>query len=144
MLSNEVFDEVYTIVKQAMKDLEIIDSRGTSVAKYPNLNYARALHELEDTKLPCLLMRQIGAPQIGNDLMRDAQHGVNSTFQVESCSDVSYDEAYQIMNDAGDIFVKLGYALTFGVEEMPTNSPSLWRFVARFNRVVGGQDILTL
>ena len=143
MLSNEVFDKVYTIVKAAMSDLEIVvDSK--VVAKWANLNYARAIHELEEATLPCLLIRQIGAPQIGNDLMRTSQNGVNSTFQVESTSDVSYEDAYDIMNDAGDIFIKLGYALTYGIEEMPTNSPSLWRFVARFNRIVGGQDVLTL
>ena len=144
MLSNEVFDKVYTIVKQAMKDLEITDSKGRSVPKWATLKYARSLHELEATTLPCLLIRQIGAPQVGDDLMRNAQNGVDSTFQVEVTSSVSYDEAYDVMNDAGDIFIRLGYSLIYGIQEVPTDSPSLWRFVARFNRVVGGQDVLTL
>lgn len=143
MLSNDVFDKVYTIVKAAMSDLEIIVDDKV-VAKWANLNYARAIHELENTTLPCLYIRQIGAPQVGNDLMHNVQNGVDSTFQVETVSDVSYEEAYDIMNDAGDIFIKLGYGLTYGIEEMSTNSPSLWRFVARFNRIVGGQDALTL
>lgn len=144
MLSNEVFDKVFTIVKQAMKDLEITNSKGNTVQKWKTLKYARSLHELEATSLPCLLMRQIGSPQIGDDLMRISQNGVYSTFQVEVTSSVSYDEAYDIMNDAGDIFIQLGYSLIYGIQEIPTESPSLWRFVARFNRVVGGQDTLTL
>lgn len=144
MLSNEVFDKVFTIVEQAMKDIEITDSKGRSVPKYKNLKCARGLHELETTSLPCLLMTQIGAPQIGDDLLRKSQNGVNSTFQVLVTSSVSYDEAYDIINDAGDIFIQLGYALTYGIQELNTDSPSIWRFVARFNRVVGGQDVLTL
>lgn len=144
MLSNEVFDKVFTIVKYAMADLEIVDGRGVSVPKWADLFYARSDHELIDTHLPCLSMRQIGAPQIGNDLMRDTQNGVNSTFQVDAYSNKSYDEAYSIMNDAGDVFIRLGYALTYGVEEMPTNSESLWRFTARFNRVIGANETLAL
>ena len=144
VLSNEVFDKVFTIVKYAMADLEIVDGRGVSVPKWADLFYARSDHELIDTHLPCLSMRQIGAPQIGNDLMRDTQNGVNSTFQVDAYSNKSYDEAYSIMNDAGDVFIRLGYALTYGVEEMPTNSESLWRFTARFNRVIGANETLAL
>ena len=144
MLSNEVFDKVFTIVKYAMADLEIVDGRGVSVPKWADLFYARSDHELIDTHLPCLSMRQIGAPQIGNDLMRDTQNGVNSTFQVDAYSNKSYDEAYSIMNDAGDVFIRLGYALTYGVEEMPTDSESLWRFTARFNRVIGANETLAL
>ena len=144
MLSNEVFDKVFTIVKYAMGDLEIIDGRGVSVPKWADLFYARSDHELIDTQLPCLSMVQISAPQIGNDLMRDTQNGVDSTFQVDAYSNKSYDEAYSIMNDAGDVFIRLGYALTFGFQEMPTDSESLWRFTARFNRVVGANETLAL
>lgn len=144
MLSNEVFDKVYTIVKQAMKDLEITNKKGVSVPKWSTLKYARSLHELEATSLPCLLMQQIGSNQIGDDLMRNVQNGVDSTFQVVVTSSVSYDEAYNIINDAGDIFIQLGYSLIYGITELNTESPSLWRFVARFNRVVGGQDTLSL
>jgi len=144
VLSNEVFEKVFTIVKYAMDDLEIVDGRGVSVPKWADLFYAQSDHELIDTHLPCLSMRQIGAPQIGNDLMRDTQNGVNSTFQVDAYSNKSYDEAYSIMNDAGDIFIRLGYALTYGVEEMPTKSESLWRFTARFNRVIGANETLAL
>ena len=144
MFSNEVFDKVFTIVKYAMADLEIVDGRGVSVPKWADLFYARSEHELIDTSLPCLSMRQIGAPQIGNDLMRDTQNGVDSTFQVDAYSNKSYDEAYNIMNDAGDIFIRLGYALRFGIQEMPTDSESLWRFTARFNRVIGANETLAL
>jgi len=144
VLSNEVFDKVFTIVKQAMKDLEITDSKGRTVQKWKTLKCARSLHEVESISLPCLFMRQIGSTQIGDDLLRKSQNGIDSTFQVEVTSSVSYDEAYNIINDAGDIFNQLGYSLSFGVQEVSTDSPSLWRFVARFNRVVGGQDELTL
>ena len=143
MLSNEVFDKVYTIVKYAMGDLEIVVD-GKSVPKWADLFYARSEHELKETSLPCLSMRQIGAPQVGNDLMRDTQNGVNSTFQVDVYSNKSYDEAYDILNDAGDIFIRLGYALTYGFEEIPTSSESLWRFTARFNRVIGANETLAL
>lgn len=142
MLSNEVFDKVFTIVKYAMKDLEI-EVDGESVPKWADLFYARSSQDLDDTSLPCLYMRQIGAPQIGMDLMRDVQNGVNSTFQVDSISNRSYDEAFEIINDAGDFFIKLGYALTYE-QELPTGTPSIWRFVARFNRVVGANDVLAL
>lgn len=143
MLSNEVFDKVYTIVKYAMGDLEI-EVNGESVPKWADLFYARSDHEINDTSLPCLYMQQIGAPQVGNDLMRTTQNGVDSTFQIESTSNTSYDEAFNIINDAGDIFIRLGYALTFGLQEIPTDSPSIWRFVARFNRIVGANDTLAL
>lgn len=146
MLSNEVYDRVYTIVKMCMQDLTKRDSEGESVQKWADLFYTRNLHDIDDPEpqLPLLCMRQIGAPQIGNDLMRNAQNGVDSTFQVESFSSVSYDEAYEIINDAGNIFIELGYALTYGVMELPTGSPTLWRFLARFNRVVGANDTLSL
>ena len=117
---------------------------GKTQSKWADLNYSRSEHELEETALPCLSMIQIGAPQIGNDLMRDAQNGVNSTFQIDAYSNKSYDEAYSIMNDAGDIFISLGYSLTFGIQEMPTDSESLWRFTARFSRVIGANDTLAL
>lgn len=143
MLSNEVFDKVFTIVKYAMGDLEIVVDE-KSVPKWADLFYARSEHELRETALPCLSMRQIGAPQVGNDLMRDTQNGVNSTFQVDVYSNKSYDEAYDILNDAGDIFIRLGYSLTYGFEEIPTGSESLWRFTARFNRVIGANETLAL
>lgn len=143
MLSNEVFDKVFTIVKYAMGDLEIVVDE-KSVPKWADLFYARSDHEVIETSLPCLYMRQIGAPQIGDDLLRDVQHGVNSTFQVETISNKSYDEAYSIMNDAGDIFIRLGYSLTYGFQEMPTDSVSIWHFIARFNRVIGANETLAL
>ena len=142
MFSNEVFDKVFTIVKYAMDDLEIVvDNK--SVPKWADLNYARSTDELVATSLPCLYVHQIGAHQIGNDLMRNVQNGIESTFQVESVSNKSYDEAYEILNDAGDILIRLGYSLTYQIE-MPTDSESLWRFVARFNRVVGANETLAL
>ena len=143
MLSNDVFDQVFTIVKYAMGDLEI-EVGNESVPKWADLFYARSDHEVIETSLPCLYMRQIGAPQIGDDLMRDVQHGVNSTFQVETISNKSYDEAYSIMNDVGDIFIRLGYYLTYGFQEMPTDSVSIWHFIARFNRVIGANETLAL
>lgn len=143
MFSNEVFDKIFTIVKYAMDDLEIIDGRGVSVPKWADLFYARSTHELAITSVPCLYMRQIGAVQIGNDLLRDVQNGIESTFQVESVSNKSYDEAYSIMNDAGDIFIRLGYSLDYQTE-IPTESESLWRFVARFSRVIGANEVLAL
>ena len=143
MLSNEVFDKVFTIVEYAMDDLEIVVNE-KSEQKWAGLNYSRSIHELAETELPCLSMIQLGAPQVGNDLMRDAQNGVNSTFQVDAYSNKSYDEAYSIINDAGNIFISIGYALTFGIQEMPTDSESLWRFTARFNRVIGANETLAL
>lgn len=144
MLSNEVFDKVYTIVKYAMADLTTTNTDGDTVPKWSNLHCGRSIHELAPTSLPCLYMRQIGAPQIGDDLMRNTQNGVDSTFQVESVSNTSYDEAFSILNDAGDIFIRLGYSLTFGLQEIPTDSESLWRFVARFNRVIGANEDIAL
>ena len=144
MLSNEVFDKVFTIVKQAVNDIEIKDSQGEFVQKWTDLKFARSLHELEDAELPCVLMIQIGAPQTGLDLMRNTMNAVDSTFQVESISSISYDEAYDLINDVGDVFIQLGYALTFGAQEIMTDQASLWRFVARFNRVVGADDTLAL
>ena len=142
MLSNEVFDKVFTIVKYAMADLEItVDEK--SVPKWADLFYARSTHDVTPTSLPCLYMIQIGSPQVGNDLERRTQNAIDSTFQVESVSNKSYDEAYEIINDAGDIFIRLGYALTYQ-QEIPTDSESMYRFVARFNRVVGANDTLAL
>ena len=82
MLSNEVFDKVYTIVKSAMEDITI-EQNGEDVPKWASLNIARSLHELEDAELPCLLIQQIGAPQVGEDLMHDTQIAVDSTFQIQ-------------------------------------------------------------
>ena len=143
MFSNEVFDKVFTIVKYAMDDLEIVDGRGVSVPKWADLFYARSTHELVATSVPCLYIRQIGALQVGNDLLHDVQNGIESTFQVESVSNKSYDEAYSILNDAGDVFIRLGYSLTYQTE-MPTDNESLWRFVARFSRVIGANETLAL
>ena len=142
MFSNEVFDKVFTIVKYAMDDLEI-EVNNKAVPKWADLYYARSTHELAVTSLPCLYMHQIGALQVGNDLMRNIQNGISSTFQVEAVSNKSYDEAYSIINDAGDIFIRLGYTLEYE-SEIPTDNESLWRFVARFNRVIGANEELAL
>lgn len=143
MLSNEVFDQVYTIIKYAMADIEKVDEDGNTYKPYEDLEIVRSIRDDSMPNLPCLAVRQIGSITVGNDLERLAQNGINSTFQLDSYSNVSYEEAYEILNDVGDLMMQLGYSLNFGIQELST--PTIWRFVARFNRVVGANELpLTL
>lgn len=142
MLSNKVFDEVYTLVKEAIKDYSVTDDDGNISYPYEELNITRSIRDDAIADFPCLSVRQIGAIPIGNDLERKNQNAIESVFQIDSYSNISYDEAYELMDFAGETIMQLGYSLTYGIEEMSTMT--YWRFVARFSRIVGANETLTL
>lgn len=125
MLSNDVFDQVYTLVKSEMLE------------EYPNLAFSRSIKTESEPSLPCLAVIQIDAFEKGKTLDGSNMNGMQSIFQIESYSDESYDEAFEIIGKAGDIMSRLGYELKTQKEA----STNVWRFVARFQRVIGANEL---
>lgn len=105
--------------------------------EYPDLAFSRSLKTESEPSLPCLAVVQIDAKEKGKTLDGKAMNAINSVFQIDSYSAESYDEAYELIGKAGDIMLRLGYELKIQKEV----STTVWRFVARFSRVIGANEL---
>lgn len=87
-------------------------------------------------KFPAISVIQIDSPDACMDL-ENSENAVKSVIEIKCYSSDSITEAKKIANMCCDAMRKMGYVRTYGPQPI-TNAAdtSLYRMVARFNRIV--------
>lgn len=88
---------------------------------------------------PTLSVVSLGEPTASSDLLHTEQAAIWSTLELKAYSSQSLYESSQLMDDAGDILLSLGYQPTTGPEILSDTSP--YCKVARFRAFIGAGDL---
>lgn len=107
------------------KSLNMTSTRNGTPAKFPTLN-----------------VDSLGEPSTADCLKGDKQCAIISTIELKAYSNKTLTEARNIMDNAGDVMISMGYSLMYGPEDI--SDASCKAIVARFRRIVGGGDIKNL
>lgn len=122
-VSNRVFTNVRTYVLNT----------------YPGVNFQNT-RNFSDVSVPAVSVIQINNVEVTNDLgvwSDDDDQSVRSGIEIQAYSAVSSTEAKNIINECCKAMRQMSYTRTYGAAEITDNSsPNLYRWVARFERIV--------
>lgn len=93
------------------------------------------------TEFPTLNVDSLGEISTADCLKGNKQCAIISTIELKAHSDVSLDEAREIMDKAGDVMLSMGYAVIQGPEDA---SDANHVISTRFRRTVSGIEIKNL
>lgn len=88
---------------------------------------------------PTLSVVSLGETTAASDLQHTEQAAIWSTLELKAYSVNNLYESSQLLNDAGDILLSLGYHPTLGPETLSDTSP--YCKVARFRAFFGAGDL---
>lgn len=106
---------------------------------YPSVHFQNT-RDFSSASLPAVAVIQIDSSEVGNDLNAwnfDDNPMIRSGIEVQVYSNRSSTEAKDITGECCKAMRKMNYARTYGAAEITDNSsPNLYRWVARFERIV--------
>ncbi len=109
--------------------------------KYSSLSvkYTMDDRELAEPSFPTVFIKQLTTPSVGNTFDGGINAG-NFTFQIEVYDNVSQTRSKDVLNAV----TKVMSDMFFNVTSLPVhdNTSSVYRTIARFNRVIGVDDTL--
>lgn len=93
------------------------------------------------SKFPTLNMDSLGEPSTADDLEHKKQNAIISTIELKTycVGDKRIISARNILDEAGDVMLSMGYSLIYGPEDISSGDKGI--MVARFRRMVGAGDI---
>ena len=93
------------------------------------------------SKFPTLNMDSLGEPSTADDLEHKKQNAIISTIELKTycVGDKRITSARNILDEAGDVMLSMGYSLIYGPEDISSGDKGI--MVARFRRTVGAGDI---
>ena len=93
------------------------------------------------SKFPTLNMDSLGEPSTADDLEQKKQNAIISTIELKTycVGDKRITSAQNILDEAGDVMLSMGYSLIYGPEDISSGDKGI--MVARFRRTVGAGDI---
>lgn len=108
--------------------------------KYPNTEFTNSNRLATTPKFPTVYIHEIGSQEIESDLDGTHINAIRSAIQIDVTDDKSMSNAKEVMNYVVSAMKEMRYT----VNTMPEfdNNPSVYRRVARFQRVIGDADVL--
>ena len=124
--------KVYTRLKNQVSD--------TFLAKYPE--YTITTSDKKPTKMtyPYVVVHQLSTTERGNTLENDTIAALNTAIQIEVYSDKSQTVTSDTMKEITRIMKSMRFSVLMFPENV--NTDSLYRKIARFERLIGDGDIL--
>ena len=123
----DVSNRVFTNVKQYVS------------AKYSDVNFQNT-RNFSSVSLPAISVIQIDNSEVANDMgvwTDEDDASVRSGIEIQVYSNKSSTQAKQLINECCKAMRQMSYARTYGSAEITDNSsPNLYRWVARFERIV--------
>jgi hypothetical protein len=108
--------------------------------KYPNINFTTSSKQLSEPKFPTVYVKRMQGSEQGSTLDGKTVNAILSTFQIE-VTDNSSDTVSQYVADVIYEIMKSMCYQALG-EPFADNSGDTYRNVARYQRIVGYNDIL--
>lgn len=113
--------------------------------QYPEVYFQDTVTATTPT-LPAVSVNLIDSRETALDLSLgdpSEDYAVNVTFEIQCYSNKSNSEARKIINAACDAMRGMTFARTFGATKVDLpNDPNTFRYIARFQRIVGSLDEL--
>lgn len=108
--------------------------------KYPNTFFTTSDRVADNPLFPTVYVHEMQSVEMGRDLEGTTINAIRSTFQIEVTDNASMSNAKEVMENV----VSTMKSMRYEVITMPTfqNTPSVYRIVARFRRVIGAYDVL--
>lgn len=108
--------------------------------KYPDTFFTTSDRVSDNPKFPTVYIHELGSQEVGRDLDGTTINAVRSNFQIEVTDNKNMTNVSEVMN----YIVSTMKTMRFEVVTMPefTNTPDIYRKVARFRRVIGTSDVL--
>jgi len=108
--------------------------------KYPKTRFTTSDRVPQNPTFPCIYVHERGSMELARDLDGTSINAVRATFQIEVTDESSMDNATSVMN----FVLNEMKVMRFEVVTMPEfeNTPSYFRKVAVFRRVIGDGDTL--
>lgn len=119
----------------------IIKAKASPVLKnkYPEIYFTSNGKSLDEATFPTVYIHRMAAAEMGGDLSGTAINATRETFQVDVFTDTSQTDAGYIMSVVAEKFKEMRFQIT----AMPEfNEGETYRSTARFQRIVGANDIL--
>lgn len=127
----DVINRVYTNVKTYVQRL------------YPEVNFQNTVTATSPS-LPAVSVTQLDGREVALDLSPgdpSEDYAIDSNVEIQVESNKSNNEARKIISAACDAMRGMSYSRQFGPTEIPLpNRPNEYRWVARFQRIIGGID----
>lgn len=125
----DVSNRVFTNVRQYVS------------AKYSDVNFQNT-RNFSSVSLPAISVIQIDNSEVANDMgvwTDEDDASVRSGIEIQVYSNKSSTQAKQLINECCKAMRQMSYSRTYGSAEITDNSsPNLYRWVARFERIVSG------
>lgn len=109
-------------------------------SKYPNIYFTTSSKALSGPKFPAVYVKRMQGAERGQDLDGTSVNAVLSTFQIEVTTNTNDTEAQEV----ADVILEVMKSMRYQVlgEPFPDNDNDTYRNVARYQRIVGYNDIL--
>lgn len=131
MWTTDLFYKVFTTVK--------VETTKKMQTKYPNINFTTSSKASTTPKFPTVYVKRMQGAERGQTIDGKTINAVLSTIQVEVITNTRDSEAQEIADFICLIFKSLGYQMLG--EPFPDNTGDTYRNVARYQRLVGYNDI---
>ena len=125
----DIEPRTFTIFKKRMKET------------YPDVFYTTANEKVSESEFPCVLYREIGQVETGNDLDNATVNAVISTIQVQTYAKTAK-ECKEITTEAVIQMKKLRYNITAMPIYQSERGGDIHFSVIRATRVYGSGDTL--
>lgn len=107
--------------------------------RYPSIYFTSNGKSLDKAVFPTVYIHRMAAVEIGADLEGKSINATRETFQADIFTDTSQTDAGYIMSVVAEAFKEM----RFSISAMPEfQEGETYRSTARFQRVVGANDIL--
>lgn len=108
--------------------------------KYPNTSFTTSDRVAKDPKFPTVYVHEMSGSELARDLDGTSINAIRSTIQIEVTDNESMARAREVMQNV----VQTMKTMRYEVNTMPefSNTPTVYRVVARFRRVIGSGDVL--
>lgn len=111
-------------------------------SKYPNIYFTTSSKALSTPKFPTVYVKRMQSAERGQDLYGTSVNAVLSTFQIEVTTNTNDTEAQEV----ADVVYEAMKSMRFQVLGDPIadndNNSGTYRNVARYQRIIGYNDIL--
>lgn len=109
-------------------------------AKFPNINFTTSDREPVSPAFPTVYVHELSSSEVGATLDGIDISGINSNIQIEVVDNKTADNVRYVFK----VLLKGMKELGYNIVSMPVsqNTQSIYKQIARFNRVYGNGDVI--
>ena len=132
MWTSKIQSKVFTRIK----------TEGTKKLKkcYPDICFTTSSKKSSNPKFPTVYLKRMQGAEKGQTLDGTTVNALISTFQVEVVDNVSDDRAQEVADVIYGVMKTMGYQVLG--EPVADNTNDEYRNVARYQRLIGANDII--